>query len=262
MSSAYAIPKLAPFKSFASRDPLLYPDSDGEPMADNDQQYQTMVDLRFGLQHKYRDQDVYVGANLLIYFEEGDPTKRIAPDVFVSLGVPRGARRTYLIWLEGKAPDVVVEIASKRTWQADVTWKKGLYQGLGVQEYFLFDPNGEYFQPVLQGYRLEEDSYRPMAPLETTDQRGVLGLWSDMLGVEMWAQPNVVPAMPFILRLWDIAASIWLPTPEGETLARIEAEARAHAEAAARAEAEARAADAETRLRNMEAELRRLRGGA
>lgn len=128
MSTVYAIPKLAPFKSPLSQDDLFYPDSDGEPMADNDQQYQTMVDVRFGLQQRYGGQDVYVGANLLIYFEEGDASKRVAPDVFVALDVPPGLRRTYLIWTEGKPPDVVFEIASRRSWKADVSWKKGLYQ--------------------------------------------------------------------------------------------------------------------------------------
>jgi Uma2 family endonuclease len=258
MSTVRAIPKLTLFRSPWAHDDLFYPDSDGEPMADNDQQYQTMVDVRFGLQQRYRGQDVYVGANLLVYFEEGDASKRVAPDVFVALNVPPGARRTYLIWMEGKSPDMVLEIASRRTWKADVSWKKGLYQGLGIQEYFLFDPTGEYFQPILQGYVLEEETYRPIAPAE--GQRGVLGVVSATLGLELWAQPNDQPEMPFVLRLWDSAAGAWLPTPEGEAAGRAEAELRAMVEAQARAEAEARADAAETRLRELEAELRRLRG--
>lgn len=251
MSSTYAIPKPAPFKSPLADDDLFYPDSDGEPMADNDQQYQTMVDVRFGLQQRYGNQNAYVGANLLIYFEEGDASKRVALDVFVALDVPPGLRRTYLIWTEGKPPDVVFEIASRRSWKADVGWKKGLYQGLGIREYFLFDPGGACFQPILQGYALDEESYRPIAPVE--GQRGVLGVASAVLGLELWAQAGEQPEMPFVLRLWDPAASAWLPTPAGES-------ARADAEALARAEAEDRAAAAEARLRELEAELRRLRG--
>jgi Uma2 family endonuclease len=258
MSTSYAVPKLMPLRAYSAYDPMLYPDSDGQPMADNDQQYQTMVDTRFALQQKFHDQDAYVGANLLIYFQEGDPTKSIAPDVFVALNVPRGRRRTFLTWLEGQPPNVVLEIASPRTWKSDVSWKKGLYLGLGVQEYFLFDPGGEYFQPLLQGFQLEDDVYRPL--LLIPGERGLIGVRSTVLGVELWAQTNDDPAMPYVLRLWDAAANAWLPTPEGETRAREEAELRADAEVQARRQAEARANAAEERLRDMEAELRRLRG--
>jgi hypothetical protein len=142
-------------------------------------------------------------------------------------------------------------LRSPRTWKSDLSWKKGLYLGLGVQEYFLFDPGGEYFQPLLQGFQLEDGIYRTM-PL-IAGERGVLGLHSDVLGIELWAQTNDDLAMPYVLRLWDAAANAWLPTPEGETRAREEAELRAAA-------SEARAAEAEARLREMEAELRRLRG--
>ncbi|HEX5692941.1 MAG TPA: Uma2 family endonuclease [Roseiflexaceae bacterium] len=244
MSASYAIPKLMALRAYSAYDPMLYPDSDGQPMADNDQQYQVMVDTRFALQHKFRDQDVYVGANLLIYFQEGDPTKSIAPDVFVALGVPRGRRRTFLTWLEGQPPDVVFEIASPRTWKADLTWKKGLYLGLGVQEYILFDPTGEYFQPQLQGFRLHDGNYYVIPP--SAGERGVIGLESAVLDVELWAQANDDPNMPFVLRMWDRATDIWLPTPENETQAREKAEARAE--------------QAEARLRELEDELRRLRG--
>ena len=260
MSTSYAIPKLMPLRAYSAYDPMLYPDSDGQPMADNDQQYQTMVDTRFALQQKLRDQDVYVGANLLIYFLEGEPTKSIAPDVFVALNVPPGRRRTFLTWLEGQPPNVVLEIASPRTWKSDVTWKKGLYLGLGVEEYFLFDPGGEYFQPLLQGFQLEDDVYRPIPLL--IDERGLMGVHSAALGIELWAQTNDDPAMPYVLRLWDAAANVWLPTPEGETRAREEAELRATASEARANEAEARANQAEAHLREMEAELRRLRGKA
>ena len=56
MSTSYAVPKLMPLRAYSAYDPMLYPDSDGQPMADNDQQYQTMVDTRFALQQKLRDQ--------------------------------------------------------------------------------------------------------------------------------------------------------------------------------------------------------------
>lgn len=231
---------------------IIYPDSNGEPMADTDAQYQAIVDTRFGLEQYYRDEShIYIGADLLVYYEKGDPTKSVAPDVFVSFGVPKGMRRKYLIWQEGKAPDVAFEFASQRTWRADLGWKLGLYLGLQVREYFLFDPSGDYFRPMLQGYRLAENAYQQLPPLDAA--RGIRGLASDMLGVELWAQQRNDPATPYVLRLYNPVTKEWLPTPADEAEARRKAEARA-------IEAEARAVEAEARLRELEAELRRLRG--
>ena len=230
---------------------IHYPDSDGKPMAENDPQYWCITDTRFALEQFFRDDpNVYVGADLLVYYEEGDPTKSVAPDVLVALGVPKGYRRNYLIWEERKAPDVVFEFASEGTWQADLGWKYGLYQGLGVKEYFLFDPQGEYFDPPLQGYRLQERSYEPIPPLSS--ERGALGLFSEVLKLELWMRPNGGEGMPYVLRFYDPASDMWLLSSMEEAEARRQAEARAAQEAEARRRAEARLAE-------LEAELKRLR---
>ena len=246
---------------------LYYPDSDGEPMAEHDPQYRCITDTRFALEERYRHDDrVYVGADLLLYYAEGDPYKSVAPDLFVAFGVPKGHRRNYLLWKEGKAPDVVFEIASAGTWQADLTWKRGLYQGLDIQEYFLFDPLAEYLDPLLQGYCLEGGVYVRLTPLPG-GERGVLGLASRVLNLELWARPDGGEGMPYVLRLYDPQAGIWLPTPAEEAEARRAAEARAAHEAQARRAAEARATyeaqarrAAEARIAELEAELQRLRG--
>lgn len=238
---------------------IVYPDSDGKPMAENDPQYRAIVNTRFGLEQHYLDTaGVYVGADLLIYFEEGNPRIHVAPDVFVSLGVPRHARRTYKIWMEGKAPDIVFEFATPGAWRADLGWKRGLYQGLGVREYFLFDPSAEFFRPLLQGFRLEDDVYRLIGTLDSG--RGERGIASEVLGLELWAQRTNDPDIPYMLHLYNAATSTWLPTPEEAAEQARAASARAAAEAAARAEAETRAAAAEARLHDLEAELKRLRG--
>jgi Uma2 family endonuclease len=112
-----------------------------------------------------RRNDVYVGANMFLYYREGNPNKRLAPDLFVAFGVPNNERRTWRIWEEGKAPDVVFEFTSKSTWDEDLGSKKGLYGWMGVKEYFLFDPLREYLQPSLQGFRLTPDGeYLPITP--------------------------------------------------------------------------------------------------
>jgi hypothetical protein len=65
-----------------------YPDSDGKPMADNDPHYHTIVDTHFALQRRYADDpEVYISADLLIYYVEGDPYKSVAPDILVSFGM-------------------------------------------------------------------------------------------------------------------------------------------------------------------------------
>lgn len=249
-----------------------YPESDGKPMAESDLQYRCIVDTRFGLEQHYRDRDdVYVGADLLVYYEEGDPSLRVAPDVLVALGVPKAARRSYLVWKEGKAPDVVFEIASPATWRADLTWKRGLYLGMGVREYIVYDPSGERIRPgpALRAFRLADEQYVPVAALPDGSGRGVSGIVSTVLGLEVWQMPYDPDRASYPLRLFDPAAAAWLPTPEGEAAARRAAEAAREDEAAARRAAEAAREHeaaarraAEDRAGELEAELRRLRGRA
>jgi hypothetical protein len=73
-------------------------------------------------------------------------------------------RRTYKLWEEGRAPSLVIEVTSKSTQSEDEEKKKGVYERLGVEEYFLFDPFGEYLEPRLQGYRLVRGRYQPLRP--------------------------------------------------------------------------------------------------
>jgi len=223
-------------------------------MAENDPQYRCITDTRFALEQRYRDDpQVYVGADLLLYYVEGDSHKSVAPDVLVTFGVPKGNRRSFLLWEEGKPPEVLFEFASEGTWRADVSWKRGLYQGLGVQEYFLFDPLTSYLAPLLQGYRLEGQDYVRLTALPG-GERGVMGLVSQALGLELWARPNGGEGMPYVLRLYDPEAGAWLLTPEEEAEARRAAEARAIQEAEARRAAEARIAELQAELERLGAE--------
>ena len=41
----------------------------------------------------------------------------------------------------------------------DTGFKKPLYEQLGVKEYWLFDPRGEWIKEKLRGYRLRGESY-------------------------------------------------------------------------------------------------------
>ncbi len=74
-------------------------------MAENDPQYRCITDTYFALEQRYRDDpQVYISADLLLYYVEGDNRKSVAPDVLVTFGVPKGNRRSYLLWEEGKPP--------------------------------------------------------------------------------------------------------------------------------------------------------------
>jgi Uma2 family endonuclease len=137
-------------------------------MAETDVHRQNMIDLIQTLQDRYVDDpDVYVTGNLLLFYKEGDRRKHVSPDVFMVRGVPKlPLRENYLVWEEGKGPDVVIELTSKTTRREDRDKKLKLYRDvLKVREYFLFDPNADWLDPPVQGYRLTDADYVPIAPV-------------------------------------------------------------------------------------------------
>src|SRR5947209_5867888 len=210
-----------------------YPETDGKPMAETDVHIDALIYLREALRDYFRDApQVYVAGNMLLYYEEGNPAACVAPDVFVVQGVAKRERRTYKLWEEGQPPAVVFEITSRGSRLEDLGTKRVVYAMLGVREYFLYDPLGEYLRPPLQGYRLQEGEYQRLLP------GGEGELVSQVLGVELRVEAGR-------LRVIDPAR---LLTP-------------AEAQAARRAEAAARRA-AEAELERLRAELARLRGGA
>ena len=164
-----------------------YPSSDGKPLAENDAQLAAIV---YGITvlrtHFAGRGDVYVSGDLLIYYEEGNPRVSVAPDVFVVFGVEDRMRMNYKVWEEGKGPDFVLEVASPSTWREDVGRKRDIYAGLGVKEYWLYDPLGEHLKPALQGNRLVDGEYERQPPVGSVN--GALVLYSGTLGLELWAK--------------------------------------------------------------------------
>jgi Uma2 family endonuclease len=183
---------------------------------------------------------VAVHANMFLYYVEGDPTKNVSPDVFVVFGVPkRPERRTFKVWVERKAPDLVIEVTSRKTASQDQREKFVIYRDvLRVREYILFDPEGDYLEPSLLGYRLVGRKYVRIAEVAGRLPSKVLGLHLERDGLD--------------LRLYDPRIGRWLSTPQEieEELRESEA-ARRHEEAARRREEAAR--------REAEAENQRLR---
>lgn len=223
------------------RKTVHYPDSDGQPVADNDLQYRVMADLRHALDIRYEaEPGVYVSTDLLIYYVEGDPTARVAPDVFVAFGAGKGDRRSYLVWEEGRLPDIVFEVASQTGWRKLLGSKKDLYEEIGFPEYIVFDPDGEFIQPRLQGFRLENGRYRSL-PLEPGG-----ALVSRTMGLRILPEGKN-------LRLIDVVTGERYPWAKDSVVEAREAKARAE-QAETRAEqAEALAEQADERAQQAEA---------
>src|SRR5258707_7998486 len=125
--------------------PLLkngYPTSSKKPMPETDWHRDLMHMLIAILKIFYRAQPrLYVSGNLLLFYQRGNKRRHVSPDVFVVKGVAKGDRPNYLLWEEGKGPDIVIELTSSSTRKADLNKKFNLYQNtLKVKEYFLFDP--------------------------------------------------------------------------------------------------------------------------
>ena len=140
-------------------------------------------------------------------------------------------QRGYAIDRQGKAPDFALEVASPTTGKVDYTDKRVDYELYGVAEYWRFDPSGgDYLDAALAGDRLVDRVYEPIAVemLEDGAHRG----YSDALGLYVcWDDGR--------LRFFD---------PQNESYLRTHDEERAERMAA------------ESRVAELEAELRRLRG--
>jgi Uma2 family endonuclease len=195
-----------------------YPTSDGKPMAETDWHRDLMTILVQTLKAWYAARRrVYVSGNLLLYYEEGNRRRHVSPDVFVVKNIPKHDRPNYLLWEEGKGPDVAIELTSSSTKREDTEGKYHLYQDkLRIKEYFLFDPLGDYLTPPMQGHRLRRGRYQPIPFVAGRLPSQVLRLHLERHGRE--------------LRLHDPVAGQWLPTPLERAIQAEAAQQRIEAE--------------------------------
>ena len=235
---------------------VVYPCSDGQPMAETDIHATCMMYVTYALRRLFevrRQENVYVASNNFLYYEQGNPRAVVAPDVYVVLGVPAHLRDTYLLWNEPKGPDFVLEVTSASTRRDDARRKREVYAALGVSEYFLYDPRAEYLTPPLQGWRLVEGEYRRLPAVTELAGRS-MAVTSEVLGLEFRDEREAR-----MVRLRDPRTGRDLLTYEESERAREEeaderrsAEARLEFEIAARQSAEARTAELEARLAGLE----------
>ncbi len=143
-----------------SLQPINYPSGDGTPLAETFVHVYAILMTLEVLKQYLEGQQATVLANQFLYYVENQPKFRVAPDVMVIFGVEPGGRDSYVIENEGAVPSVIFEMTSPGTKAEDKGKKKKTYAELGVSEYWLFDPKGEWIIDKLDGYRLitvEED---------------------------------------------------------------------------------------------------------
>ena len=235
---------------------IVYPESDGMPLADGEFQSPLFREIVATLETYFNNQpNTHVNGNTFIYYQEGNPQRWVSPDCYVVFDISLESierNNTYRIWEVGKSPDFVLEIGSPSTATTDLISKRELYAALEIDEYWRHDATGgRFYREPLVGERLVEGEYRRLE-LER-EPGGMVRGHSAALGLDLcWDDGR--------LRFYDPVAGRWLLNYMEEQAGREAAEAHADAERAARESAEARADAAEARLAAMEAELRRLRG--
>ena len=212
-------------------------------MGETDLHRSVMVAAIETLKLHYAGQLVYVTGNLLLYYRPGNKRRHVSPDVMVVRGLEQRDRQNYLLWQEGRAPNVVIEVTSQSTRDEDLEDKLEIYRDdIGVTEYFLFDPWSEYLNPALQGYRLNRGRYEPLVPVAGR-------LASLELGLQLEADGSR-------LRFYDPAGPRWLPTPQES---RLEVLSALEQKEAALEQKEAALQRSEVARRQAEAEAARLR---
>ena len=142
---------------------IIYPESDGQPMANNTEQFRWIVVIEQNLEWLYADEpNVFVAADLFWYPVEGKPNIVNAPDVLVAFGRQKGKRGSYQQWNEGGvAPQVVFEILSPSNSVDEMDRKLLFYERYGVEEYYIYNPENNQ----LRGWLRDEDGLQVIASI-------------------------------------------------------------------------------------------------
>lgn len=232
---------------------LDLPYDDGEPM--ETQRHKTQMDLLIDAIEVWLENrdNGYVGGNMFVYYSLAQVKNQDfkGPDFFVVLGVPKGERRSWVCWEEGKTPDVVIELLSPSTADFDKTEKKQIYQErLHVPEYFWFDP----FNPSDRaGFRLAGGTYQPL-------ELGPQGeLVSQVLQLALVLWTGTYKGIEATWLRWAKQDGTLLPTTQEHALHQIERERQRTAQAQQQAEqAQQQAEQERQRAERLAAQLRAM----
>jgi Uma2 family endonuclease len=201
-----------------------FPETDGKPMAETEVNLEQMVELILEFRQAVAPRGHHVGGNLLVYYNPENGWDHISPDVFVALDAGPAFRESWKVWIEGKFPEVVFEVASPSTQGTDIRDKVRLYERIGAHEYYIYDPAGR-LQPKFRGYARQHER------LVLMENPTGVSITSPLLGLEL----RIVDGW---LRVIDPATSNPYPSPEEAHRLRLAAELRAWEEARLRQEAE------------------------
>lgn len=142
---------------------IVYPESDGKPMAENTIQYRWLTRIKGGLEARFKqDPRVFVAGDLFWYPVKGQSRIANAPDVLVAFGRPKGDRGSYKQWEEdGIAPQVVFEIWSPGNTEEEKDAKFAFYDYFGVEEYYTCQPE----KGVMAGWIRRGEELEPIAEM-------------------------------------------------------------------------------------------------
>ena len=180
--------------------PIFY--EDPEPVEDGMLQDETIIRVVEALRRRF-PKDFVKGGGFVMYDPENG-NNRFAADAYISFGVARDyvqdvlRLRNYYIWVIGKVIDFALEVASPSTSDNDTGFKRNLYEGIGVGEYWMLDPTGDLYGKPITGLRLVNGKYEEYEIHEEPD--GSLRSYSEMLGLEFWWLIDAPAADPFDLR--------------------------------------------------------------
>ena len=226
---------------------IFYPSADGQPVAETyDHLYALLTNLEVLKQYLANRQATVLG-NQFLYYAQGFPKLRVAPDVMVIFDVAPGGRDNYKTWEEGQVPTVIFEMTSFGTKGQDEIFKKTLYEQLGVKEYWLFDPKGEWVEQQLRGYRLRGEIYEPIEDghseplqLRLVIEGKLIGFYSEDTGEKLLIPDELAQAL------------------RQEVLARQQAEELVEQERQRAEQERQRAEQAELQIEQLKARLRSL----
>ena len=208
------------------------PCDDGVPMETQRHKLQMDILIDTLLSWLEAREDGYVGGNMFVYFSAAQLRNQDfkGPDFFAVLGVPKQERKSWVVWEEGKAPDVIVELLSESTQQQDKTTKKDIYQDqLRVPEYFWYDP----FNPEdWAGFKLQNGVYQP---LELDERERLI---SERLSLALVRWQGTYKGVETVWLRWETLEGELLATPQ-EIATEAQQEAAQAQQEAAQAQQEA-----------------------
>lgn len=165
-------------------DGVYYPEEREDDMGETSYHIKLITNFLQILLHFFRQQeDVFLSANMNLYYEEGNSRKWLAPDLLIAFGVPKTERSSYLLFREKIFPQVIFEVASEKTWRNDVLEKLDFYDKYGAEEYYIFDAEFAYLPAPLMAFHRQGER---LVKKQITDGR----VFSPRLGLEIIQKEN------------------------------------------------------------------------